>query len=71
METQDKLIAVRTCNDQFEAEVLCTRLQSEGIDATIRNRTDAAYLLSPYGPTGYFEVLVRAADAGKADEVLK
>lgn len=72
METKDKLIPIRTCNDQFEAEVLRTRLQSEGIDAVTHDCNPASYLLSPYGTVGgRVELLVRAADAGKADEVLK
>ena len=72
METKDKLIPIRTCNDQFEAEVLRARLQSEGIDAVTHDCNPASYLLSPYGTVGgRVELLVREADVDKAEQALQ
>lgn len=67
---QDKMIVVATCNEMFEAEVLVTKLQSHGIEATIRNVDAIGYISSPYAFTNEFQVLVMDVDQEAAKEII-
>ena len=64
------MIVVATCNELFEAEVLVTKLQSHGIEATIRNVNAIGYLQAPYAGTNEFTVLVLDVDVEAAKEII-
>lgn len=66
----DSLIVVATCNDLFEAEVINSKLQAHGIEATIQNASSLAYLQSPYASVNEFRVMVLKVDEAAAKEII-
>ena len=60
-----EMVPVASASDAFEAKVIAARLGSEGIVWELRGHVEGVY------PTiGLIEVLVAAADAGLARELL-
>jgi Putative prokaryotic signal transducing protein len=64
------LIVVRTFADRFEAELAHSVLEAAGIDSVVRS-DDAGGLRPALAFSNGAELLVRGADAERADEVLR
>jgi hypothetical protein len=64
------LVVVRTFNDRIEAELAQSALEAAGIDSILRS-DDAGGQRPHMAYTNGVELLVRAGDAGQADEVLR
>jgi hypothetical protein len=64
------LIVVRTFADRFEAELAHSALEAAGIEAIVRS-DDAGGLRPALAFSNGAELLVRAADAPRADEILR
>lgn len=67
----DDIVRLTTVHDDLEAEMLCARLRQEGIQCAQR-QTDWSSAVARGLPSGLpSEVLVRAGDLVKAQDVLR
>jgi hypothetical protein len=68
MSAEDHLVVLRTYLNHLEADLLRTVLEAAGIDAFVRS--DDCGGMRPHLWMGGVDLLVRAEDLPKADEVL-
>ncbi len=66
----EELVVVGTFSDRIEAELAASALEAAGIDSMIRD-DDAGGMQPAMGFTSGVELLVRAADASAAGEILE
>ena len=71
MGNDEKMVAIATCNDIFSAQVIVSKLCSNGVEAFIRDKTGISYLSSPYASTGDFDVLVLESNLKAAEEIIQ
>ena len=66
----NELVVVRTFNDQFAANVAKSALDAAGIDSLVRSDDAGGQYTSVLAFTKGVEIVVRAEDAQRAEEVL-